>query len=291
MYNAPHPLLRAVPTAPLPIEALLLGKRVGEAAELLPRLFNLCRAAQVAAARLVFRLGLPGDDGALARDISRDHVLRLAVTLPARLSKAPMQVRIGEAARETLFGPAGFPQKPADFDAYLSSGIGIAPLLYRINGLFAPGEAVTPVLETPKAGRVICDAAFENTVAARHAGHPVMQHIEDTWGRGPLWRVVARAFDIDACAQGALPQPRLVAPGVAVVPAARGLYGVSARVRDDRVAAFTRVTPTDHLLCSGGVMDHALASLPATKHGLAPLLVDILDPCSPVRIEGGPVHA
>lgn len=48
---------------------------------------------------------------------------------------------------------------------------------------------------------------------------------------------------------------------------------------------FERVTPTDSLLARGGVLDRTLASLPADKAGLGPLLLDILDPCSPVRLK------
>ncbi|MEQ9257662.1 MAG: hydrogenase expression/formation protein HupK [Roseovarius sp.] len=291
MLDAPTPTLRARAAPPLPVEALLVGKRVEEAAELLPRLFNLCRAAQVAAARLVFGMAPVDERVELARELRRDHVLRLAVTLPARLGKAPLQLRIDDTAVAALLGDAGFPAMPDDFDAFLGSDTGMAPLLRDIALLFGPGEAVAPVLGMPCPGQALPHAPLENTVAVRHLAHPVMRHVEMRWGRGPLWRVVARALDMDACARGALPAPWRSGCGTAVVPAARGAYGVSARVENGIVMAFSRVTPTDHLLFRGGVMDHSLATLPAIKQGLAPLLVDILDPCSPVRIEKGPDHA
>jgi hypothetical protein len=81
-----------------------------------------------------------------------------------------------------------------------------------------------------------------------------------------------------------LPRPAQVGGGRALVPAARGLYAVAARVEGGRVAAFARVTPTDHLLAPGGVLDRSLAALPADRGALAPLLLDILDPCSPVQV-------
>ena len=51
------------------------------------------------------------------------------------------------------------------------------------------------------------------------------------------------------------------------------------------MTAFSRITPTDHLLAPGGVLAQCLATLPADRAGLAPLMLEILDPCSPVRLE------
>ncbi|MCE8440702.1 HupK protein, partial [Rhodovulum sulfidophilum] len=56
-------------------------------------------------------------------------------------------------------------------------------------------------------------------------------------------------------------------------------------VREGRVSSFRRWTPTDHLLARGGVLERALASLPRARVELAPLVVDILDPCLPVHFE------
>ena len=55
---------------------------------------------------------------------------------------------------------------------------------------------------------------------------------------------------------------------------------------------FERITPTCSLLAPGGVADRALASLPGGAEDRAPLLMDILDPCTPVQLEatdGSPV--
>ena len=67
--------------------------------------------------------------------------------------------------------------------------------------------------------------------------------------------------------------------------AARGSYAVAATVTDGKVTGFSRVTPTDHLLATDGILDRSLAALPALKSGYAPLLLDILDPCTPVALE------
>jgi hypothetical protein len=41
------------------------------------------------------------------------------------------------------------------------------------------------------------------------------------------------------------------------------------------------------MLAKGGIMEQSLARLPEDKQRMAPLLVDILDPCVQVTITGG----
>ncbi len=275
----------------MPVEAMVLGKSREEVAELLPRLFNLCRAAQAMAVRRA--LGLPGadDTDALRGEILRDHVLRLSVVLPGHFGQPPSGLPAGwqdggTAMRQALFGPAGqLPETLDAFDAYLAAGTGLADLFQRIDDLFGPGEAVAealPLVAPETAGQP--DALVENSCAARVADHPVVADFARRTGRGPLWRVVARAYDLQALLDGAPLTLAAPEPGIAQVSATRGLYTVTARTDGTRVTAFSRVTPTDHLRAKGGVLDQSLASLPADRAGLAPLLIDILDPCSPVRV-------
>ncbi|WP_210528152.1 hydrogenase expression/formation protein HupK [Rubellimicrobium arenae] len=282
--------LVAVRAPGLPVEALLLGKPAEEAAALLPRLFNLCRAAQGLAGRVA--LGLPAPEGAagdLRREIARDHLMKLHLAWPAYFARAAMPlppdwVSGSRAAREALFGPPGrMPATLADLGAFLASGHGIAPTLSAISGCFRPGEAVTPALPLVEPATAHEVRAVENSVAARQAAHPLMRVVEAGWGRSPFWRALGRALDLEACLNDALPGVE-AGPGRVAVPAARGLYVVTARVSQGRVAAFARVTPTDHLLAPGGVLDLALATLDPTRAALAPLVLDILDPCSPVRL-------
>lgn len=285
------PRLVARPAPALPVARLVAGKPAEEAAELLPRLFNLCRAAQGAAARLA--LGLPLAEGwqeTLRHEILRDHLMRLFLVWPARLGMgagtlpAGWEHDAGVVAR-AVFGPAArAPATPEALTAFLGSGHGAAPVLARIGDAFGPGAACAELpLVTPEAA--LTPGAVENSVAARHAGHPALRALAARHGRGPLWRAAARLYDIAACLEGTLPAPLTPAPGVALVPAARGLYAVRAKARDGRVSAFARVTPTDHLLARGGVLEQSLAALPADRTGVAPLVLDILDPCSPVRLE------
>lgn len=314
---------RALRGAPLPVEAMLVGRTAAEAAELLPRLFSLCRAAQALAARLALGLdaapagarptpipspqggGEPlaaplGDDrpaeglAAVAREIRRDHLMKFHVSWPGLFGCAPTPLPAnwaegGRSVAAAVFGPAGaMPATLADFRAWLAAGTGIAPTLARIAGTFAPGEAVARDLPFVDADTAFRPQPVENSVGARTAAHPLMRAMEAATGRGPLWRATARALDLQATLTGAVPAPLAPAPGRALVPAARGLYAIAARVAQGRVAGFSRVTPTDHLLAPGGVLDGTLAALPADRGALLPLLLDILDPCMPVRVEGVP---
>ena len=105
----------------LPVANLVIGRKVEEAAQLLPRLFNLCRAAQAHCARLAF--GLPDEDGIdgrekLRAEILRDHLLKFYATWPGFFGHAPTAFPEGwRSCAETLpyaiFGPAGAPPATA----------------------------------------------------------------------------------------------------------------------------------------------------------------------------------
>lgn len=242
--------VKARSTAPLPVAGLVIGKPVDEAAELLPRLFNLCRTAQDIAARMAFSLPLPvtpKED--LTREILRDHLLKFGVTWPGFFGGRPQPIPqiLGDdtaAVRAALFGPPGsLPEDPGDFATFLASGSAATDLLLEIRTGFAPGEACAADLTAATRQNVFGAAALENSVAARQAHRPVMRHIEQEFGRGPLWRATARLYDAQDCLTGRLPDAVIVAPGRAVVPAARGLYAISAEVEDGRVKNFRRVHP------------------------------------------------
>jgi len=294
MLDAPRPApaLRARRAPSLPVAGMLVGKPPEEAAALLPRLFALCRAAQAQAARAA--LGLPteaGAEAALAREVLRDHLVKFCLHWPARLSLAPRPLpagwQRGEGLPALLWGAPAPPPTPEAFEAFLRGEAGAAPVLRRIDLAFPDGLATTPDLPALDAARAFAPVACENSVAGRQAAHPVLAHVAATRGRGPLWRAAARLYDIADALAGRLPPLRKHGPGRVTVTAARGTYAIAADVAEGRVTALARVTPTDHLLAPGGALDHALAALPAEKAALAPLLIDILDPCSPVRVEEG----
>lgn len=284
--------LRARRGVELPVARMLAGQSVEDAAALMPRLFSLCRAAQSAAVRLAFGLPVdPGSQDETRREILRDHMMKMLVSWPRRFGLSTSAFPRGwtdggPALGAFLFGaPGGMPAHPDDFDMFLNGQTPVAAVLRRIADGFAPFEAATGVLPAPDDQTSFRPGALENSVAARQAERPVMQWIESAWGRGPLWRATARAYDIEDCIAGRLPVPRSTGPGRALVVAARGTYAVGATVADGKVAGFSRVTPTDHLLAADGILDRSLAALPALKSGYAPLLLDILDPCTPVALE------
>lgn len=273
----------------IPSEALVLGRSTAEAAETLPRLFNLCRAAQEAALRLA--LGLPPVPDSAARlraEILRDHVLHLCFLLPARLGLAANPVPPGwagdpDATANALFGPARrLPGDPAGFAGWLAEGQGAAPVLAAIATAFAPGEATSATLPLADGGLA---AACENSVAARQSAHPLIRGIEERHGRGPLWRATARLADAEACLAGTLPAPQTRGPGRATAPSARGLYSVCATTRSGVVTALGRRTPTDDMIAPDGPLETAIAALPPAKSRFLPLLVQLFDPCMGTRIE------
>ncbi len=280
--------LVAQPAPGVPVSRLVVGRRVEEVAALLPRLFNLCRSAQGAAVEAA--LGRTADESGIAQEVLRDHLLKFHVTWPAFFGLPPCPLPDdwaagGAALRQAVFGPAGkAPVTAADFFAFLESEAGYAPVLKRIDGCFAPGEAAAEGLELVTPEKIWTTGGVDNSVASRVAALPAMAGIAEARGRGPLWRAAARLFDIERVIEGDLPRVVSSELGEAVVPAARGSYGVRIATEGGLVSAFQRITPTDHLLAEGGTLDRALASLPAAKAGLGPLLLDILDPCSPVRL-------
>ncbi len=289
--SAAYPQLRAKAAPALPIEQMIVGQSVKAAAELLPRLFNLCRVAQGIAARAAFDLPLGRDwQEELRREILREHIVKLCLKLPAALNQPALPlprdwIEGHREAREDVFGPGGqLPETAQGFAAFLSAGKGIASVLRPVTQLFGEGEAVRDALPLSAHQTIFDNCLQENSVAARQAQHPVLQSIEAAHGRNLLWSVTALAYDLQALWDGQLPASELNT-GRAVVPAARGYYGVHATVEAGRVASFRRVTPTDHLLAPRGALEQSLTSLPRQKaQALAPLVLSILDPCHPVSL-------
>lgn len=290
------PQLSDLDIAPAPpIEDYLIGRPVEEVVEIVPRIFNLCRMAQEVAVKLAFGVALPENWRAdLQADILREHHFRLGLLLPGRLGLHPLTMpRGGETADSwwtTFVGMSGFPDEAERFERYLTGLPPASALLRAIDRCFATGDAchhglVPTAIETANTRTV-----QDNTVAARNADHPVMRHISQTRGLGPLWQVVGRILDVEKTANDRLPAP-VCSDGTVFVPAARGVYMVQASQSAGRVTGFTRVTPTDHLLAQGGVLEQALANLPNHKAHHAPLVIDILDPCQPVAIKKEASHA
>ncbi len=267
----------AVPAPELPVGELVRGKPVGEVADLLPRLFNICRAAQTVAVKRA--LGQPVSAEwreAAAKEARRDHALKLCITLPARLGIAPLAFRPAwlDFPQELLNMIGGLPADIDELDALMASNANIAPILRGVHNAFPDRACATGQLPPVTAEAFFDGVPMENSLAGRHASHPLMEQIAVRYGHGPLWRTVARLVALDA-------DP--AEPNGPLTPAPRGDYGLKITTEHGIVTDVVRVTPTDHLTLRGGILDRALETLPHAD--MAPLLLDILDPCTPVQIK------
>jgi hypothetical protein len=269
-------------------EALVLGRPVAEARETIGRVFTLCRAAQLAAFDIA--TGRPADKAELSADLRREHLVQIFMGWPHALGIKPLFDRacLGDdgAALHALFGPpAQVPANDFDMAGFLGSDDGVAPLLRVIGDLFGPRGAVADGLPFVDAESAFRSGPVENSPAARQAATPAMNYVEAFYGRGPLWRATGRVIDLAMVLTGATPRPPTVAPGSALVPAPRGNYAFRVATEDGCVTALSRVTPTDHMLAPGGALEAMLASLPAHRNRLMPLLLALIDPCRPVNVE------
>ncbi|MBV7380773.1 hydrogenase expression/formation protein HupK [Maritimibacter dapengensis] len=272
--------------AGVPIAQMIRGLTPEAVAEMLPRLFNLCRSAQATAAHLA--LGLPAPVIDLTGDVIRDHVLKLFVTWPAQLGLAPLPLPThwqagGEGLLRALFdGP--FPETVRSFQAACGTGRGIAPVLAALDRVLPPGTGVAAALPALTDTWALSPVAVENSVAGRQASHTVLRSLEVDRGRDLYWRAVARLYDLaDAC-RGALPAPRVTDAGVALVPASRGTYALTLRQERGRITGISRITPTDHLCAPGGILEITFAALNARDAGKSGLVMDILDPCHEIGV-------
>ncbi len=276
---------------PLPVARFLIGKPVEEAAALMPRLFNLCAMAQDMAFRVALDLPLaPGAQRRLTLDILREHLIRFFVMLPPLLDLKPRALPKGwdhdpKALRCEVFGCGlSVPESLRDLKRWLARDEGLAPVIAALGARFLPGEATAHLPLPSEAGDFFRPVAIENSLAARHHAHPLMQEIALKFGHGPLWRAVARLLDLEACFEGRLPKPDRPGPGRALVPAARGTYALRAAAKAGVLTRLERVTPTDHLLAEGGVLRRTLDTLPMVRHGEVQLVTALLDPCVPVSL-------
>jgi hypothetical protein len=267
---------------PPALGALLHGKSPAQAAELLPRLFNLCSAAQGMAARL--SLGLPAAPDAqesLAREVLRDHLLALFITLPRAAGLPALPLPQGWQKSPDIASALWGGPRPVLLAQWLASTHGLAPLVARISARFGQQAQVDP-LPFATAENADSMVPLENSPAARHAGNALLRQAETLAGRGPLWRLLGRILDAEAAARSALPAPAMRADGMALVPAARGVYALRLDTDQGRITRICRITPTDHMLAPGGSLRRALSAL--DQPALAPLLVALHDPCLPVKL-------
>jgi hypothetical protein len=123
---------------------LAAGKPVGEAREMLGRVFNLCRAAQTAGFDIA--TGVAPQCEAIAAEIRRDHLMQIFMAWPKALGITPWFDREwltdDHAALIALFGPtARAPRSDFEMAGFLGSEDGVGPLLHLIGEVFGPRTA------------------------------------------------------------------------------------------------------------------------------------------------------
>jgi len=301
---------------------VLVGRTPQEAAQLAPRIFNLCGAAHGLAAARALGLAEAGDDAALARETVRDHTLAILMDWPAALGEAPERAALAglvvpgadaAAARRLLLGTdcdlAAF--TPGELDALLDDAPSatlrrLACIRREVDP--AEGRASLPELTAEDVGcRLAADVAGavpfdvlpetargagagdavarETGALGRVAALPLMRALLAIEGPSLFVRLLARLLDLLAALGGAMPAGgRGAQPGIGLAPAARGLLGHGARVEDGRVTAYRVLSPSAWNLAPGGLLERALSALSiGPRTGvLARLLVCAINPCVPV---------
>jgi hypothetical protein len=269
-------------------DALMRGRPVAEARDLLARLCDHGRAAHLAAFDIA--TGFPADMTAVIAEIRRDHLMQIftawprALGLSARLDRA--WLTDDRAARVALFGPmARAPRSDFEMAGFLGGEDGVGPLLSLIGEVFRSGVASAGDLSMVDADTVFRAVAVENSPAARQAVHPALAYVEAIYGRGPLWRAAGRVLDLGEILEGWPPRPVAAPPGRAILPATRGAIALSVDVGNGHVTGMSRLTPGDHLLARGGALERMLSRLPADRAMLLPVLMTIIDLGCPVSVE------
>lgn len=290
-----------------PIAEFLTGKPVEEAARLVPLVWNICAAAQEAAVRSALGFAMPeGLTGRIRAETLREHAIKLCAVWPGLLGEAAAREALGAAAhaaddpaaadtlRAAVFAPlTGAPASLSDLESWAKAGQtaparAVARLLSDWDAGW--GRADLALLDT--AGPVDWETAtqagqpVENAPACRLADAPLLTDIAARRGHGLLWRIAARLVELDRLLSGA-PAEALAAPGIA--NAARGAMYVRAAAQDGTMTGFARLSPTDFALAPGGVLETALATLPAEPdaplRAIAQMIVETVDPCIATELE------
>ncbi len=292
----------------------LVGRSVDEAARLVPRVFNLCAAAQGAASAAALGLRDPGAHDAMRAETVRDHAIALFHHWPALIGAEPDRAALALLGKSSLGKSSlGEPEGPApvavricgeagdlsaftilELDAWLEAGsTGAARFLRQIRAADpAWGRA-----ELPSVGLADIDAALvqpgalaarETTALDRVRRAPVMTALLAVEGASLFARLLARVLDLLWAAAGRADAPLSgVSPGGAgVAEAARGRLAHKARVLDGRVGAYQVLTPSVWNLAPGGLLERMLAALPSRRETamLAQLCVGAVNPCAPVTL-------
>lgn len=287
---------------------LLVGRPLGEALALAPRLFALCGSAQGIAARCAVAAArgelltpdtLARERQALLREVVGEHLWRLCLDWPARFGLPPRTTDFAIWRRRLLAGDT-LPREalPAweDFAAVAERLPRCpAPPLPLLSPMAAAAWAEALVQACPEvvagwsgaswealarfaAAPALADGPRETGVVARWQADPLVAGL---WaeGRRPAARLAARCLDLATLApsleDGACPAAWIDAVplgpdiGLARVETARGPLLHLVQVREGHIAHYVMVAPTEWNFHPAGPFVRDLAGLAAGSRGEA----------------------
>ncbi|MEP9367265.1 nickel-dependent hydrogenase large subunit [Xanthobacter sp. VNH20] len=284
-------------------EPLLVGRRVEDALELLPRVFNLCGAAHRAAAS--HALGLPGIENvaAMRAETVRDHGMALFQLWPNLLGTMPDRAGLALLARgmpadlvRHVCGGDNLPEfSLADLESWLARPpTPAARLLSEVRDRVDPawGRAALPALDVGALELGLMEDVpsprYEATVLERVRTAPVIRALLRNEGASLFVRLLARIVDLLWMAQSGR-DTRLhgqAGAGGGYAQAARGILVHQAKVKDGRVVSYRVRTPSAWNLAPGGLFARMLAALPARREAqmLARIAECAVNPCVPLTL-------
>jgi len=267
---------------------LLVGKRCADAIRLMPLIFNLCPAAQGAAAAMAMDLSPAADTHtAIASETLREHALVMLRDWPLALQETPRTADLAGLA--TLSG-----SRIRDLEHALFASRAIEVLdnfeSWRQTSKSAPAKYLARVARWEKsAGRI--DAEPDPTFINRVIHHPALHAIVEREGTTLFARMAARLIEaallIEEIASGR-PGARYGRSdqGRGWAEAARGRLLHNVRLRNGLIEDYRIATPTDSMIGSGAflqrLLQSAAAGSPAERNDRIRIALTCADPCLPV---------
>jgi uptake hydrogenase large subunit len=284
-------------------EPLLVGRRVEEARELLPRLFNLCGAAHRAAASHALGFSDTENAAAMRAETVRDHGVALFHLWPSVLGTASDRTGLALLGRGTpaelarhVCGGDNLPEfSMPELTSWVERGPTPAACLLRdLRDRLDPawGRAALPALDADALDADLAEQVpsprCEATVLARVRAAPVIRALLAVEGASLFVRLFARIVDLLWMADGGR-DTRLhghAGAGGGYAQAARGILMHRAQVKDGHVLAYRVRTPSAWNLAPGGLFAQMLAALPARREAqmLARIAECAVNPCVPLTL-------
>ncbi len=288
----------------------MVGRTPQEAADLLPRIYNLCGGAHAVAAADALGLPRPARDGLNER--LRDHAVAVFADWPALFGGAPDRMALRQLAgdaqdrlalcRQVLGDDSTGLDLAQGSPAELANWLARAPsptarLMRRLRETARPGWGRVD-LDRPDMADITAAlaegaprVARETTVADDWRAAPLIRALAAREGMSLFVRLLARLLDLLAGLAGQRePAPHAnPPPGIGLACAARGLLAHRARVAGGIITDYRVLAPSAWNLAPDGLLARMLATLPANDATplLARIAIAAVNPCVPVRLHVG----